>query len=452
MELVDTKKYHISSPVLEELDRQRNDLNRLIATESDINCFDMNDGMFSLSLAHEANVRVSHIKKVAEKLELHSMSQFDQLVAQDIVDNAKKIQTYVSFAYDPKTNFRTGSLLSALYGTGTFQKLKNMAKPRNWPHKKILEQGKTIHPQSSYSYTIEDILENIHDPTFQRLKKNLLKELGDAKNEAEEFYIRNGLITNLEGIKFHYSPTCFGFSYWENSRMNHVHIDPHKVVSYLSKNSAEPVIKSSMIKPIAVHEVGHALNEVLSLNTMPIGFAGGSERYIPFIHGVTGEGCALNAETLWFNQARKSGKLHGLDLKLVDYLMDLYLDRKVFSLVYNLLKLHEDELDSNPRTPTQFNKRAQFQMAELTGIRRHMFTNTFFDTDITTTLYGITYLKGQEQATLLNQRAKKEGYAPQQLMLGLMKGSWSSLPAQEKFLFNIYLPDLKRQGIAEPIL
>lgn len=449
MELVDKKNYSIISPEVRKLDRQRNSLNRLMATEWSINTFDNNDGVYSLALAQEAKGKIAHLKKELKGIRSLELQDFDRLIVQDISDNATKLQAYLSFMYDPKTPFRIGSLLSTLYGPGTFKRFQDMARPKNWPHKKALAQGKMLHPLSAYSFNIEDVLENEHDPVYRKLREDLIKELEGAKNEVENFYIKNGIIKDLNGLKFHYSPTCWDFSYWENSRMNHVHIDPHKVISFRQDDSSEPVIRSSMIKPIAVHEVGHALNEVLSTRTMPAGLTGGSERYIPFIYGVTSEGCALNTENLWIAQARESGQLQGLDSQLVEHLMGMYLNRKVFSIVYNLLKRHEDELDSKPKTPVHFNKRAQFRMADLTGIRAHMFTNTFYDKTIQETLYGMTYILGQEQIDRINKRAKKEKYTPQQVTLGLMKGSWSSLPAQEKFLFDIYLPHLRKKGICQ---
>lgn len=447
MEFSDNKRYEISNQAVRKADEQREAINRLIATEATISVFDGNSGVLSLELAKEAGAHIKQARKVMKSADLSKLSSFDRAVAMDVNSNLKKNEAYLSYVYDPKTSFRIGSLLSSMFGVGTFQKLQEMVKPNNWPHKQILEQGKTLHNILRYAHTIEDILENSHDPLFNSLRKEFLEKLNDSRAETQRFYSENGVVSDLGKIKFHYSPNGYDFSYWENLRLNHVHINSRRVVGYMPKDSSMPEIISTMINPLAVHEVGHALHEALSSRTMPKGLAGDSEGYIPFLHGLVGEGCAMNAENIWFQQAKDSGKISELDIKLNEGLLQLYTHRKLLGVVYNILKKREDEMDSNPKSPVHFNKRAQFKMAELTGVRSHMFTSTFFDSDIYSTLYSITYIKGQEQIIYLNKRAKTEGYTSKQLMLGLMKGSWTSLPAQEKFLFDVYLPDLQKKGI-----
>jgi hypothetical protein len=445
MEFPENIKYVIKDRRLSQADELRVRLNELFSIEWQIDAFDSNPAVASLEVPRQAKKLIRTISDLLNQAPKNELTPFENLVYRDLKRNVEIATAYFDYSYNLKTSLRIGSLLAAVFGKGTYTQILDMVRPENWPHKKVFEQARALLPFCSNSFDVEDLIENIHNPLFKKVGEEFKKRLERTKTDTASFYDALGIVPNLRGIHVEFTPPSYGFSFWNGRRMNCAHLDPKRIIGFISPRSTEPEIVDGMLAPLAVHEIGHGLHEHLSAQTMPRGLCPDMADYSPIIHGPVSEGLALKMEDFWL--ARESKGLSPENRQLARTLIEAYLARKLPQIAYDLLRKSEDEGDSNSRTPAHFNRRAQCKIAELTGIRAYGFIDCFADRKIGETISALSYVIGAERTTKIELEARKRGYNDRQIALGLMKGFWTDEWARREFLFNLYLPELRKKSI-----
>lgn len=450
MKFAEELAYSISNPAIKEADELRQEVNGLVALVQTQNFLDNNQGISNLETPRRIAEAIKKTRRVLGRKDRREITQFDSLVLRDITTNLRIAEAYNEYCHDPETTVRTSALFSTIFGRGASKILIEGVTPKNYPHKDIHEHAAFMAGFFSDRIDAEDIFGNhISNPKLLEIRAEFKEILDKYRTEIEKFYRTQGVVDNIHPVKFEFSPTNYMFSYWAGHKLNTAHIDPQRIYCGIPRGSTNLEIQDSSVALLGAHEVAHGLLEELSQRTMPTGLSPTNENYVTFIHGTSNEGAALRMEKFFLDWAKKSGaiKLNPTQLKMMELLERTYLPRKLPQLVYDVLKKKEDEADANPNTPSSFNKRAQLEIAKITGIRENMFTDRFFDRSITETLQQATYVFGAMRVEDLVQEAEKRGHTRRQISLGLFKGDWTDYTAQKKFLFDIYLPELQRRGI-----
>ena len=380
--------------------------------------------------------------KDINKLKNKHLNPFDILILQDVEKNFNDLFIYHDFFNNPKTKLKFESFFSRLIGRkDAYKEYLQMLSPKNYPHEELDRQSELYHELTMRQVFPELILNNTtKNEKFKELANKLESQLKQDAEFSIEFYKSIGL-NGLENISSDFSPYPFSFSDDINEL---VALNPDKLLCYRDKDGN---YKFSNIdsKITLVHEFGHNLHSLLSKN-LPEGLHGNSEQFLIYHHGISLEGVALATEDFaveYMENNRENFNFSDEDLDKARLQKIGYLAKKVPMIVFNLLEKREYQEELSAYIPPQFKKHARVALEEISNTRRVKTDHIIFD-DIPfdEIMSRVRYIEGDKRIQPIVEKMKDKGYGANVILPALFHGCWSDVKAQEKFIFDLYLPNL----------
>jgi hypothetical protein len=413
-------KFEIRTPEVRRLDSWRVELNKKKNMLLSQMC---GDPFTYLSLETVSRIKglVDRIKREEKKIDKKNIPLFDSLVLQDIKRNAEIIEADYSYFDNPKSRMTIGSYLSKVFGNSAYSELLDSISPANFPHKKLHKNSELFYPLESRILT-GDIIFNSQDSQFTKeIKEKMILELNKSKEIIDAFYKEIGVTQITPEYKFQFSPSSYGFSFWDNPNLL-ASIDPDRMFCFKPEGKQEYEFLSWEINLTGAHELSHANHDFMSSRTMPAGLRTSHETYVPVVHGPCGEGTALCLEDFffdWMQQNREKLKISKGDLEKCLSFRECYVPKKLHQLVYDILKLKEMQDYFNSKEPEHFKLfDARKEIAKLSGVKRYAIDYNLLDDRE----FGIdslpqaTYFFGEKRIRSLVNRLQ-EAKVPEDVML-----------------------------------
>lgn len=447
MEFVYQQPWKISDKRVARIDSLRAGLNETLAMA----CYQRAGDPFPYinnTTNHSAKAMASNILSKIKKINRKdNLPLFDQLVLQDSANNSQIAHSYFNYLEGKNTKNRKatlGSLMSSVFGKNAYSNLMIAVSPKNYPHQAVHRNSKLFHSLNTRQLDSELMFES-NTPEFKNLKKQLLNRLHAYRKSVDNFYLDKGVLSEIKPSDycFEFSPSGWGFSFWQDSLLLAA-IDPSRVICYKPRGEKDYKIFEPLVSLLAVHEIGHGLNYLLSSRTMPAGLATSPETSAPIIHSTVSEGTAMVMEDFLIPSLTREPSLWDMskkDVSMCKSFGETYIPKKLFQVVHDVLELEEICQDHHKNFPEAFKFRANTEFAKRTGIQEAVRNYYLFDDySLDETLYQLSYFFGQKRARHLAKKMKQQGADDGLIMSGLLTGFWCSPQSQERFLLELFLP------------
>ncbi|MFH1591944.1 MAG: hypothetical protein ABIB47_01105 [Candidatus Woesearchaeota archaeon] len=381
----------------------------------------------------EANVLVSRLERGLNKLESVSLNDFDAAVLVDVGENVRRIHASMNYLYNPKEVAKIANLLSVIYGNGAYTQLQAMLKG--------VIHSRVLHRASADDFARTWIQ---REPEFESVRAALLGQLEKYKELVQKICVDTGLLEDKLEYDLALSPPLFGFSFWD---------DTTRLAAMNPKLFSQDGNVSATALNHFNHEIiGHNLNFRFSRN-MPRGLLPDEQGYLTQIQGVLGEGVALYTMDFalgWMKRNRNLFKGKFNDPERIPGAEELYISRKLWQIVYDVLAFHDTENEDN--TNYRREHRPKLVFAELTGNPR--FFRDFYlfdDRTFSETLADLQYVMGRIQTKNIVSALRKEidFRKPKNrtaAMKMLLQGFWTSPQAKKMFVTGPLLARMKAAG------
>ncbi len=389
----------------------------------------------SLVTGKEINSRANKILKRARSID-HSeeLNNFDRVVYDDLIYNAKRAKSYYSYFVDMKSNMGVGKFLSEFFAPRTYNNFLDAVRPENLDMKMLSGEEKL--KARMFSKTPDGSVIYYGSSSWSRdHHERLATSLNESKEVVEDFYRDLGVKTFDYNLQL--APAGGGFSYWEGETLLAA-VDPDRFFSRDGK------YKSILAKLILAHELGHGLQGKKSRN-LPEGFHPGLLEYSSSIHGSCGEGVAMAVEGEFINYASESLGLSRDESRLLNMFWKTYLPKKAFQIAHDVLekKCNEEILDRN--FPEALKRDAHLNLARITKIKHFTDDFSFDDQPFLDTLQQMIYPIGDKNIRRILTRLETEGVSKEVSFNALLQGVWVNPQAQEDFIFDAYIPRVLNQ-------
>jgi len=436
-------KFEIENPDVKKLDFLRVQLNKnknmlLYQIYGDP------DAYVSLETISKIRGLVDRIKREGKKIDKKNIPLFDSLVLQDIKRNVKIVETDHNYFDNPKSRMTLGSWFSGVFGNSAYSDLLDSISPESFPHKKMHKNSELFYSMNSRGL-FADIIFNSQDTEFTRVMKDkMISELSKSKEIIDAFYKEIGVTNITPEYKFQFSPSSYGFSFWDNPNLL-ASIDSDRMFCSKPEGKQEYEFLSWAMHLVGAHELSHAHQDFMSSITMPAGLRTSHETYVPVVHGACGEGTALCLEDFfldWMQQNREKLKISKGDLEKCLSFRECYVPKKLHQLVYDTLRVKEMQDYFDSKGPEHFKFNARREVANLSGVKRYVLDYNLLDDKEfgADSIPQATYFFGEKRIRGLVNRLQ-EAKVPEDVVLSsLLTGFWCSPEAQERFILEVYVP------------
>ncbi len=395
-------------------------------------------------------------KKIKEtRRQINSYSQggrklnlFDKLVFRDIKRNVEVINIYYDYFHNPKNEMNFVSFFSNLMGNkSAYYDYLQMMNPDNYPHEELDRRNEL----SNIIFNNEVDNTMIFNPlssneTLKEIKKSLMEKFSENKSFIESFYKYNGL--DVSKVHVDISSTEDGRDFFENI-LRTIALNSEDFFCYKDKEG-KIKIDDLCAKIALTHEYAHAIHFNLSQN-MPNGLRTKSEDNLLYNQRILEEGISQSSELFMQDHIAEKQQALGLSNEEVERASldnKCVLARLLPNLVWNLLQHRELEEELNPKIPKQFKKLTRVVFEEISGMKR-LRKDPFF-LDILPFFEfvdsSLVYIEGSRRIYPVVKKMKSQGYGTNTILPALFHGCWSDVKAQEKFIFDLYLPRLKSEN------
>lgn len=438
-------RWRIIDRGVRQIDRSRTRLNRLCSIT-----LDQADGdpfpCSSLETAKRIRTGVRKIKREIQRAEKNNLSVFDRLVLEDCKRNAEIVGHYYNYTYDSKDTTKIGAFVSNVFGRGSYNTLLRSVSPKRFPHKDLHQESELMHGVSSRKIEAEMLFEAEKNPEFRRLKAELIKALQKNKKIVNQFFIEQGIVQDMDDYYFEFAPLGTNLSFWEGHNLL-MAIDPDRLICHKPKGKKDYEFYDAFVKAIAAHELAHGLHEMLSAKTMPFGLRSNPENYLSIIHGSSSEGIALITEEFFLQYMRKNQEALGLkskDIERATASTKCYVPKKLHKIMHGLLERKDAEERENKKFPDSLYRPGHLELARVTGVKRYRDIYSFEDDTVEDTFVQMSYFFGQQRVSSLVEEMKRQGLEKKVMISALLSGVWCDPEAQRKFIFDLYIPRLRK--------
>lgn len=441
MEFLYDSPWKISNKEVEKTDNLRADLNKnlsMLLVQS------WGDPLVYLSLETIENIKDCNDKLSSDvkQLKKQNLSLFDNLVLKDIQRNTEISTTLYNYFYNHKSKNNIGKFLSGVFGNSAFTNLLASVHKTKFPHKDLHTYSELMHKFNSRTVDHSVIFQDQSNPLFVKIKEGLSEKLKKSKTFVNNFYKEYGISLKNSDYHFEFAPPGFGFSFWDSPNLMAA-IDPQRILCYKSNDGNYNFFKE-FIDLIGTHELSHGIHDELSKKTMPLGLRTSPEDFFYLVHGPINEGSALSVEDFTLDFMKKNMeklKISEADFKRADYFTRCYIPKKLPQIVHDVCEVMEIEQTANESYPEGLRTEAHNHLAKLTGIKRYSADYFFFnDNAIEETLFQSIYFFGKKMTDRLVKKMKDKNIEDKVMIHALHTGFWCSPEAQEKFIFDLYLP------------
>jgi len=427
-------KWQIKNPLVQEMDNERVKLNGAVAS---LERQFVGDPFPYASSTTGREIRDRANKILSRSVELNGtrLNPFDRVVRKDIVYNAKIAKAYHSYFVNQKSAMTVGEFLSAFFVQGTYNKFLDAVRPENLDGLVLSKEEKL---RAEMLFKTPDSAIAYYGSSSWSLKhqEKLLEALNNSKGAIGKFYRHLGVETfdyNLE-----LAPAGGGFSYWLSDTLMAA-VDSDRFFA-----TSGPYM-TALPKLILAHELCHGLHGKKSEN-FPRGFSPKSWEYSCSLHGPCAEGGALVMEGAYIDYSKKFESMPRDERRILELFWETYLPKKSFQIAHDILERREAEEMYNSAFPESFKKYAHLKLAELTGIKNFSDIFSMDDLPFFDTLQQVSYPIGNENMGNIMACLRKEGVPRKVAFNSILQGVWTSSRAQEEFIFNCYIPALKKQN------
>lgn len=447
MEYFNEFKWEITNPEVKKLDRLRNRLNEyqtmlLLQTSGDPFLY------VSLKTASKIKNLSETIQHEIKKLEKKEMPLFDRLVLQDTKKNAEIIHADHNYFDNKKIKTGIGKYLSKVFGNSAYSELIESVNSNNFPHEKLDKNSELFLPMNIKS--IEgDIIFDTNSKFAESLREKFIIELEKTKKLVDNFYEEKGLVKKTEDYHFQFAPASSSFSYWDSANLIAL-IDPNRVVCFKPEGSNEYQFFPWLVNLIGAHELAHGHQDIMSNKTMPLGLIAKPESYLSIVHGTASEGTAMILEDLFLDYMQINMKKLNLSKKDLDKCMsfrECYIHKKMPQIVHDILELKEREEGYNKRFPDSLGLETHNDLAEITGVKR--YKKDYFlidDQEFSESSQQMSYFFGEKRMKSLVNKMRDKKIDDNIIISALFTGFWCDSKAQEKFIFDLYLPKFQEMN------
>lgn len=438
--------WRISDKQVEGIDADRAELNKYCSMLQDQSYGDPPPYLYqSLDTLKAIKDCLKKLTKNISKAKNKQLEPFDSFILQDAERNVEIVRAYYDYLYNTKSNMRIGEFLSKVFGRGAYSTLLQSITPENFPHDTLHKESQLKHPIEQRKIDTEVIFENLSNPLFSDLRKGFKDQLEKTRDFVNQFFLDTGILTEISDYHFEFAPRGGGFSFWDGSNLLAA-IDPDRVLCY--KDAEKYKLFNGLIHIIGAHELCHGLEEILSEKTMPTGLRAEPGTFFQPVHSSSAEGKALLIEENVMNYIEKNKEKLNLSQEEIDitrYFIQNYVPKKMTLAVADILKLKEIAEISNKNFPENFCVEAHEKLAKLTKIPRYLVDYYLLDDRaFAETLSDLPYFFGQRKIRKLVDKMKVQEIPENIIFTSLLSGVWCSLETQEKFIFQLYLPEVMK--------
>ncbi|MBD3253063.1 hypothetical protein GF386_04990 [Candidatus Pacearchaeota archaeon] len=364
---------------------------------------------------------------------------FDEIVVRDVATNTRVVKSYMDY-FHPRRFLKRGNrpkiggdCVNGVFGKGSWKALKNSCRPENFPHSTLDRATRMLYPMTSRSLDAATILDGVGELP-SRLKQDLYNQLSELSRVTDSFCRGSGLMPDTGTYNLEFSRQ--EFSYWEAP--NHLAaLDEDRLLCYRPEGSSSYCFFSPFSMIILMHELGgHRAHDIYQSRIMPEHMVVTEEDYCTLAYNPCSEGTALTMEEFgfkWMTANRETLGLSEDDLRKTEMHMRKYVATKLPRILYGLLNLRERVEEKGD---------AEKDLAKLTGNFVYFQDPMTFKEDNQAGDYfqQLAYYYGQRRTGRLVKKMRKDGVPDDQMMHALMAGVWCDPKAQERFIFEHYLP------------
>ncbi|MEK6757814.1 MAG: hypothetical protein AABX88_01670 [Nanoarchaeota archaeon] len=436
-------KWEISDKRIVKLDNLRSKLNLNLAMLQTQSFGDPNSAI-SLETIKSSNAVLNKLNRDVSQLINKRFNLFDRLLLKDIKENSRISCAYMEYFYDLKSEMKIGKFISEVFKNTSYTNLLQSVTPKNFPHKDLHDYYKELHHFASKMFDVSVISNSLNSLTFNKLKNEFQDKLNEERGFVDDFYDWLGIDLRSSNHKFEFAPAGWQFSMWDGSNLL-ASIDPERLV-YYKDDSGNYKFFDGFIKLVGTHELGHGVEDALTKRTMPKGLSPSSEEFFTIIHSPASEGVCVLIEDLtirFMKENKQKLNFSDKDIKICELFMKTYIPKKMPQVIHDLLERKETEGIYSKEIPENFKKSSHPELVNLTGVKSYL--NDFYSLDdrpLNETLLQICYFSGEKRIQKLFNKMKKNGIEDKVAIHSLLNGFWCSPEAQEKFIFDLYLPKI----------
>lgn len=426
------------------------DVRRLAERRAELNHYGSNlitqmmgdpDPTISLYTVQRIRDGTDYIRSESHRLSEKKLDPFDKLVLRDCRATGEVVEAYMDYFHHPgkvkkeKNRPRIEDCVNGIFGRGSWSSIRNALKPKNYPHRTIHEYVEHFSDMAGRRLD-SDLMLDGHRDLDRKLKKNFRKKLDEAKEANDRFMMESGLLEEPGEYELGFSR--HGFSFWEPHIMR-ASIDSDRIIVHRDEDGEYQFFNGHNML-ILSHEVGgHMNHDVYSEAIMPQEMVVRPDNWFYFSHSPSQEGTALAMEQFGLEWMKSNNGDIGLseeDIRGVELFMERYIESKLPKVFYTFL---------NIRQRVEGKGDAERDLANLMRVSYYHQDQIWMQEDqmAIDAMAHMPYFVGNQRTQKMIKKMRRKDVSEDKIQHALMAGVWTDPKAQERFIFEHYLPAIK---------